>query len=291
MNKISMLLPVYNEGRLLRRSLENTMRYVDEAIIVDGSPWGASTDETADIIDDFDRLYPGKINYSSGRFVLPSGAWDESAHRNLALSKVTGNILMPHCGDMIYTNEGMARMVDAVDRFRDKKVYYCLFIEFWKDTEQIRLYGGHAMEAWYPVPAISDIPMMSMDIVEKYQDGPHLVIKELQQPDYLFVPGAFRYHYGWILGFDTQVAKHIRNMSMGAWGEHGEAIVASGEAGIAKWAINHVLGYAKEPCGFDYSGELPFPERISYLDRYDETIAFYESKYGEGFWHEQEQAA
>lgn len=283
-NKISMLLPVYNEGQLLRHALEHTMRYVDEAVIVDGSPWGPSTDETADIIDDFDRLYPGKINYSSGTFVLDTGAWDESAHRNLALSKVTGNILMPHCGDMIYTDESMAKMVSAIDRFREKKIIYCPFIEFWLDQEHVRMYGGHAYEAWYPVFAISDINFVSMDIIERYYDGPKMLIEGYEQKDFMYIHDACRYHYGWITGFGFQVRKHIRNMSMGAWGEHGEAIVASGKQGIAKWAINHVLEYPGNGCCYDYHGRPPIPGDYTYRTGYDETIAEFEEKYGAGFW-------
>lgn len=285
--KISMLLPLYNEEQFLYYSLENTLRFVDECIIVDGSQWGPSTDDTQNIIDEFDRLYPGKINYSSGTFALPDGAWDESAHRNLGLSKVTGNILMPHCGDMIYTAEDMGRMVDALDRYRDKRIIMCPFIEFWLDQKHIRMYGGHAMEAWYPVPAISDIPFLSMDLIEKYVDGPHLPIHNKRQEDFLYVPYAYRYHYGWITGFDCQVKKQIRNMTMGAWGETGEPILATGEQGVAKWAINHVLGYANEPCSFDYCGKPPIAGDYHWLKNYDATIAEYEAKYGEGFWRDE----
>jgi hypothetical protein len=260
------------------------MRYVDEAIIVDGSPWGASTDDTANIIDDFDRLYPGKINYSSGTFVLENGAWDESSHRNLGLSKVTGNILMPHCGDMIYTDEGMGKMVSAIDRFRDKKIIYCPFVEFWLDQQHIRMYQGHAMESWYPVLAISDNNFVSMDIVKHYQDGPHLVLGEYEQKDFIYIHDATRYHYGWITGFAPQVRKHIRNMSMGAWGEHGEEIVASGDQGIAKWAINHVLDYPNKGCCYDYHNDPPIVGDYTYLTGYDEAIAGFEQQFGEGFW-------
>lgn len=287
MNKISMLLPVYNEAQFLREALRNTMPLVDEAIIIDGSPWGASTDDTANIIDDFDRLYPGKINYSSGKFALENGAWDESAHRNLALSKVTGNILMPHCGDMIYTAEDMAKMVAAIDAYRDKKIFYCFMVEFWLDQEHIRMYKGHAMEAWYPVLAISDIPFMAIGMVEEYYAGPKMKLKQDKDEDFLFVPGAFRYHYGWITGFDFQVRKHIRNMTMGAWEAAGEDILASGEAGIAKWAINHVLAYDKTKCSYSYCGHKPLWGNYSYMSRYDETIVEYEEKYGEGFWKDE----
>jgi len=286
MNKISMLLPVYNEGHILRHSLENTMRYVHEAIVVDGSPWGPSTDETPDIIGEFDLLYPGKITYLTGTFALENGAWDESAQRNLGLSKVTGNILMPHCGDMVYTNDGMARMVAAVDKFREQKIFYCLFLEFWIDQTRLRLYMERVMNEWFPLPAVSDIPMMSMDVVEHYHDGPNLRLKPRDDTHYLYVPQAYRYHYGWITGFAAQVKKHIRNMSMGAWKKAGEPIVESGEAGIAKWAINHVINY-KVMGSHPFSGDLPINANYNYLEGYDKTIAGYESKHGKDFWKEE----
>lgn len=279
-----MLLPVYNEDRFLQYSLDVPIKFVDEIIIVDGGPLGVSTDKTTNIIDEFDSKYPNKIQYLSGTFVLDDGVWDESAQRNLGLSKVSGNILMPHCGDMIYTNEGMSKMVDAIRRFPEKKIIYCLFIEFWLNQQRIRLYGGHAMEEWFPVPAISDIPFVSIDIINEYKDGPHLILKEYENNDFLFITDAFRYHYGWISGFDKQIAKHVRNITMGAWGEYGESIKIKGDKAIVTWAINHVLNYPNESCGFDYSGHIPLNLTLSYLDNYDKTIEFYENQYGQDFW-------
>jgi len=292
MMKISMLLPVYNEEEFLTYSLATTIDYVDEVIIVDGGPFGPSDDKTHEIISGFDKIYPNKIKYFSGTFRFDNGGWDESASRNLGLSNVTGDFLMPHCGDMIYTHDGMARMVDAVNRYPDKKIIYCLFAEFWKDERYIRLYRGNAMEAWYPVMAISDMPIVSMDIIDKYIDGPHLHLNRSLVPGsqesndaFLYVPNVYRYHYGWISGFDKQVEKHIRNMTMGAWASNPEMDIRDkGDMEIAKWAINHVIGYKGEQCYFDYCGEIPLRKRFSYLDRHDETIAKYEALYGEGFW-------
>jgi len=286
MNKISMLMPVYNEEKFLFYSLENTLKYVNEAIIVDGSQYGPSTDKTKDIIDKFSELYPGKITYLSGTFAKEDGSWDESAQRNLGLSKVTGDFLMPHCGDMIYTNGDMARLFDAVDKFRDKKIFFCVFIEFWLDQRHIRMYKNQFMEEWFYGPAISDIPIVSRELINEYEGGPSLPLaRTVAPPDFLFVPSAYRYHYGWVTGFDGQVRKHIRNMSMGAW--EGELDIRHlGEKAIAKWAINHVLSYPDMTCCFDYCGDVPLRENLSYLDRHDETIEFYESKYGEGFWRE-----
>lgn len=276
-----MLLPVYNEGIFLKYSLQNTIKYVDEIVIVDSSPTGPSTDNTKNIIDAFDVLYPKKIKYFSGTFRRDTGAWDESGSRNLALSKVSGDVLMPHCGDMIYTESDFEQITDIVRHYKDKRIIYCLFVEFWMNQNYVRLYGGHAMEAWFPVLAISDIPFIDMSLVEEYFDGPNLRIGSYVNDDFLFVPNVFRYHYGWVSGFDTQVRKHIRNVTMGAWGEAGEPILALGEAGIANWAIHHVLDYPKAQCGFTYCGIKPLNINPTYLDGYEEVITKYKAMYGD----------
>ena len=75
--KISMLLPVYNEEIFLFHALHAPMQFVDQVVVVDGSPFGPSTDRTKEIIDVYDRQYPGIIEYFSGTFALEDGAWDE----------------------------------------------------------------------------------------------------------------------------------------------------------------------------------------------------------------------
>lgn len=287
MNKISMLMPVYNEEKFIFYSLENTLKYVDEAIIVDGSQYGPSTDKTKDIIDKYVELYPGKITYLSGTFAKEDGSWDESAQRNLGLSKVTGDFLMPHCGDMIYTNDDMSRMFDAVDKFRDKKIFFCIFIEFWLDQRHIRMYKNQFLEEWFYGPAISDIPIVARDIIREYINGPGLpLVRTVTPSDFIFIPHAYRYHYGWVSGFGGQVRKHIRNMSMGAWEGSELDIRHLGKEAIAKWAINHVLQYPDSNGCFDYYGIVPLRGEYTYMDNYEEAIKHYEEMYGEGFWRE-----
>lgn len=284
---ISMLLPVYNEERMLFHSLRSTIEFVDQVVVVDGSPFGPSTDRTGDILAFFSRQYPDKIDYLSGTFRLENGGWDEGAQRNLGLAKVDGDYLMPHCGDMVYGFEDMRKMVEAITMFPHRRIAYCPFIEFWIDTQHIRLYRGFAMEGGFVAPAISDINFVSMELVVEYRGGPHLVLNEWSVTDMLYVPSAFRYHYGWILGFDTQVRKQYRRMKMGAWANSPDLdLQHEPDEVIVKWAINHVLDYPKMGCNFDYYGEVPTKDCLTYLDNKDETLAFYEEKYGEGFWHD-----
>jgi glycosyltransferase involved in cell wall biosynthesis len=290
--KLSMLLPVLNEGQLLEANLETTLPYVDEAIIVDGGPEGPSTDDTASIVEQFSKVHPGKITYLSDTFDLGDTTWDESKQRNLGLSKVTGDFLMPHCGDMIYDEEDMARLREAVDKYSDKKIFFCFFLEFWLNINHLRLYRApESFNAWFPVPQIGDIPILSMELELYYENGPclHFNHSLLTNYDFLYIHKVTRFHYGWITPFEKQVAKHVRNIKQGEWAEHGEQLKAKGEAAIYAWAVNHVLSYEGLDCKYVYTGMQPKQlqdREFSYLDGYEETIVKYEDKFGKNFWLE-----
>ena len=279
MRRLSMLLPVYNEGLLLNYSLATTLPFVDEAIITDGGPNGPSTDETKNIINAYSVLYPKKIKYFPRTDRLKNGAWDESATRNFALSQCTGDFIIPHCGDMIYTYEDMMRIREIVDS-TSNRIYYYFFIEFWRDHKHIRCYGGHAMEARFPVLAVGDIPILAKELIEGYTNGPHIIVSKYTNKDFHFIPQVFRYHFGWISGFEKQVMKHYRNIRMGQWKEAGEELMKLSDGQLTNWAVHHVLDYATNDCGFDYCGTYPIPVKLSYLDGYDETIAKYKTMYG-----------
>lgn len=281
--KLSMLMPVYNEGMLLHYSLETTLPYVDEAIIVNGSQFGPSTDNTKEIIDSFPSE---KIKYFEGTFVTDDGCWDEAAQRNLGLSKVTGDFLMPHCGDMIYDKIDMERMRNAVESFPDKSIFYCMFIEFFCDINHIRLYPG---SSWFPVPMVGDIPILSMKLDPYYENGPQLRIGEVATSDFVYVHSAVRFHYGWVKPFSDQVAKHVRNITMRQWKEFSDELLAKGEKAIYAWAINHVLEYDRMDCKHVFVGKQPQVldnQHFSYLVGLEESLDKYETMFGEQFWKE-----
>jgi len=283
--KISMLMPVYNEEAFIEQSLRWVLEYIDEAVIVDGSPTGPSTDRTPEIIESYIQKYPKRIRYMTGKYALPDGSWDESTQRNSGLSQVTGDYLLLHCGDMIYDKKDIEMLCNAVRTFPERKVFYCLFIEFWLDEEHVRLYGGGegTLNEWFKLPVIGDVPIISMELRPYFHHGPHLDLAEVTSEDYLFLPHAFRYHYGWISGFEAQVEKHIRNITMGAWGEPMEHVRQAGDMAIAAWAIRHVMGYKDDACSFPYIGDPPGVmngTQFTYMLGYDDAMEMYLKKYG-----------
>ena len=286
--RISMLLPVYNEEMFLLHALKAPMEFVDQVVVIDGSPFGPSTDRTKEIIDMYDKQYPGVITYLSGTFALDNGGWDESAQRNLGISKIDGDILMPHCGDMIYSIPDMRSMVGAINNFPDQKIFYCQFLEFWLDTHHICLYEGYSMEGWLLTPAISDVCFVDMSLLPQdsfntFQKGPNMPLNSYDHSHFMYVPYAFRYHYGWLSGFDVQVQKQFRRMKMGAWQGSDNDLSGEDDSVIAKWSIQHVLSYPNLRGAFPYQGYVPCTSP-SYIDKRDETIKMYEAIHGEGFW-------
>ncbi len=253
---IALVVPVYNEEDMLRQSLRDPLKYVDEAVILDGSPNGPSTDGTRQIIADYEVQYPGKIKYLSGTYRMPNGSWDESTARNLTLANINSDFMIPHCGDMIYGDRDIEILCDAIRTYPEKRVFYCWFLEFWLDQSQIRLYPY--ME-WFTFPTIGDLNAIAMDSSIQYENGPHIIIPESykNQHNHLPLPNINRYHCGWISGFLKQVEKHYRNITMGQWGEGMNELRNSSPEKIMAWSINHVLGYPGEGCGYPYMGEPP----------------------------------
>ena len=55
------MMPVFNEEKLLPYHLELAVPFVDEIILVDGSPMGPSTDGTKDLIE-YDNVEVIEVN-------------------------------------------------------------------------------------------------------------------------------------------------------------------------------------------------------------------------------------
>lgn len=274
--KISLIIPVYNEEKLLPAHLEFAAPFVDEIIIVDGSPEGPSTDGTQDICAK--RSKYDNIKIVKGKFELPDrpGGWDKGAQMTAGVKKSFGDVIVLTSCDCVYGD--YEQLVNEIRNFPDGKVYYCHVREFFIDTKHLRL----TPTAGFPQPFIGYVAMKK-DIFIAEQ--PAYFDVEKVKNDFIFMPDIAKYHYGWITDFDTQVRKHCRSVKRGLWGEYGESILSGGEKGLETWAITHIINYAKEVT-FPYAGKPgPFDEmKFSYLNSFDEVMKKFREKYGEDYY-------
>lgn len=274
MPTISLKLITYNEAFYLPHSLKTVLPYVDEAIIVDGGPEGPSTDATLDVLEGFRQEYPDKVKYFAGTYRAADGSWDEMTQANRTLEHITSDFLMLHHSDIIYDEEDMAKIREAVEKFPDKKVFHCNMIEFFYDMQHVRLYPN-SIETLLPKPITGDVPIISMAIHPRYVGNAVLDHDGFTVADTLFMPDVKRYHFGWVKPFEKQVEKHFKYMKHV---RKEEAILAGGDEAIMAWAVEHVLSYATDPSKFDYYGSYPSIvdelglHDISSMDGYEEFL-------------------
>jgi len=257
-----MVVEVYNEEKFLPFCLVPMLPCIDECIIVDGSENGPSTDNTAAIVSDFKAKYPEKITYIRGTYRRDDGAWDDTAQNNEAFKHVTGKFVMRTHADIIYDYQDMEFIRKTVERFPDKKIFYCPMVEFFYDTKHIRLYPDSKYEELFARPIVGDVPVISMELKPHFEDIGEYRRSGLQADgfthrDTIYMPHVRRFHYGWVKPFKEQVLKHVKYINRGDHGEHGAKLKAKGEGAVFVWARQHVLSYETDPSKFPYAGEYP----------------------------------
>ena len=263
MNRLSIITPIYNEEKLLPRYLSSVWDYADELIIVDGSPFGASTDRSREIIESYSDP---NVKYITGTFGM-AGIWDKSAQINKGIQKSSGTHILVLSADTYI--DGKLDIV-GMDNF---PLIYFDYRHFWLDTHSLRFENGYI--STLGVIIIKELKPYCKDgkIIPRVQDT-------LLSEDRTFIP-AIVYHCGWIRSFREQVEKHIRNIKMGGWDEKGLKLMQKGERALESWALYHILHYKESsylPCG----NVVPF--EMNYLDGVDEYIKEYEAKYKEEFY-------
>lgn len=271
-----MVMPVFNEERLLPFHLQLAAPHLDEIVLVDGSPDGPSTDNTRNLIKEANY---DNVTVIEGKFALKGmkGGWDRGKQLKAGVDKAKGEVLIITSCDSVYRD--YKHVVDTIRRFPDGKVYYCFSREFFIDTEHVRL-----INEGYPLPQVGYVIVKKKVFTTKNYT---FFVHELVEPDErIYLQDVAKFHYGWVTDYKKQVAKHIRNVKNGGWGEYGENILAGGEQTLETWAIMHTSEYANEVV-FPYAGNEghPFDSlEFSYRDNFDEVLADFRNKYGKNYY-------
>lgn len=280
-SSLSALLCIYNEELMLRACLSNLVKFVDEIIIVDGSPKGASNDGSKAIIDEFMQNHL-MIKYFSGTFAYEDGAWDEPSQINFGLEQVTKGYVMRTHPDIIYDPNDMEFLRQAMAD--GKKYIYCTQVDFWGDTSHILLYRNSSIEDALLHQAVIDPLAVSMNC------GFHAVSNgELRQfgmvadidysTDIQYLPHIKKYHFGFLKPFKEQVEKYVCYAKRGDMGLEKQTY---SQKELYEFAIEFVLNnYKTEKMkyyGYYPDDAMPF-KNTSYMDGYDEFMAWFNSKF------------
>lgn len=263
MPTLAMIVPVYNEEKLLPEFIENVMDYVDSLIFIDGSSYGVSSDRSAEIIKSHED-----VTYISGTYGLLNGIWDKKHQVSDALAKANTDYVWLSSVDVLYS--GLESIKGALESEPD--VIYGNMIEFWLDVKHIRVAEGIVVKL-YPM-------ICRKQYAKHYLLGDKIDTDELAK---IYLANTMAYHYGWIRPFELQVVKHTRNVLSGGWGDKGFRIIQKGGRALESWAIYHVLKY-RELEHIPSIVNVPGWQDMSCFDGLEDFSNKYKSKYKEDFY-------
>lgn len=263
--------------------LSNVCPHVDEVVIVDGSPQGASTDSTEEIATGFD-----KVVYHKGTYQTDDGGWDSAAQQTMGLELLTGDLVVLMSTDMLYNDFGIFRRILEEDH--DSLLFFCSIAEFWEDTTRLRMYTQSGNNMLNIPSYLINVFGLDMSLTPYYNAQGVLVIDDIVPERRTLIPELFRYHLGWIRSFSEQVSKHVRNVKSNRWGEQGQKLLEEGPGALEQWAIQHVLSYPQVP-SVAFKGQLPEEMDafmgMKYNTGYEDVVSEYEKKYNKsvfGTW-------
>lgn len=272
---ISMVMPIFNEVDLLPYHLELAAPHIDQIILVDGSPVGPSNDGTRDFIDKADY---SNVEIIEGVYEMADrlDGWDKQAQIREGVTEAQGDWLLITSCDTLFVDYGyIAEILENADG----SVYYTYTREFFIDTQHIRLTPQNS----YALPlvgyAIFETSLFDVEQPAFFKSD------DVAMSNFVFLPDAARFHYGWVRDFPRQVARQKRNVKAGLWHEYGEQILQAGDEALDVWAITHVTHYAEEVAfpyvGVDHPlGELTF----DYLEGFEEVLNEFSNNYGKTYY-------
>lgn len=131
MNKISVMVPVYNDVDLIDLALNSVVDFADEIFIVEGC-WFPnmscrSTDGTIEIIENFKSKYPNKTKiiywdykpdlFAGGGLSNTNAIGNSIASKNLAINQMKSSWYFMVNADEIYKYEDLVKLNKYLDNF------------------------------------------------------------------------------------------------------------------------------------------------------------------------------
>lgn len=211
MRPITAVIPVYNEELIIADCLKHIVDFVDNIVLVDGSPDGNSTDETKALATELAGKKLKYLTYNGGKI------WRLKDQIKHGISQAGKGSIMQISTDMIIIGLDELDSIDSEDA-----IYFCRRVEFWND-----IYHAKEIVRW---PMLIPVSMYDKVLTSKPQEIDCLPV--------------INYHLGWLRPFEDQISKHTRNIIAGGWKDLGQKLMALGDDVIEAWAIHHILGYS-----------------------------------------------
>ncbi len=144
--KIYVGMIAYNASPVIEAAIKSVYDYVDEIIVVDGSAYGASTDDTAELA----QSVGSKVKVVKGKFCNPDGSRDEKSQRQTYMNlmeRSNGNWGILQDADEVFSRDNIERFISHIKNVNSNtKVLSHRFIHFWKDIKHT-IHGG-----WWDLP-------------------------------------------------------------------------------------------------------------------------------------------
>jgi glycosyltransferase involved in cell wall biosynthesis len=195
----------YNASPVIGAAIRSVYPYVDEIIVVDGSRFGPSTDETKTIAESVGD----KVRIIQGVFAKEDGSWDEQGQRQAYMDKMDRNedcwcVLQD--ADEVYDKRNFLTLyLHMASANPETLLFSHYFIHFWGSLYQIR--SGGQWDEPRGVCAFrltKDIKTVGFDLVGESEDKP---LNFDPPPRRRVLPDVFSYHYGHALARDRLLFK------------------------------------------------------------------------------------
>lgn len=287
--RLSAVMNVYNEERLLPVCLSTLLPVFDEVILVEGSEIGSSTDGTIGVAEHYQSLFPNKVTIVTGTFKREDGAWDDARQSNVGLAKATGDFIMRTAADMIYDWDDVAMIREMAERYPNKKHFYAPQLEFFWDTKHINLQDTMTTEPCLPRAICSDPVLISSRVgLRCFDTEEGVTASTTEQPidwrrDVVYLIHVKRFHYAYVKPFGSQVEKIVKYVKHGDHRKIGAEVLARGEKAVYDYAINLVLGWERSSNCQPYAGLYPRAGEtlrdMKVMDGYEQFMSWYRKKF------------
>jgi glycosyltransferase involved in cell wall biosynthesis len=202
---ISVGMIAYNATPVIEAAIRSSYPYVDEIIVIDGSAYGPSTDETVKMA----QSVGPKVRTISGTYAKSNGSWDEQGQRQAYLDQMKrgeNHWCILQDADEVYDLENILKLYYymATSGPETLLLSHC-FIHFWGTLNQIRT-GGQWDEP-RGVCAFRLTPNMKavgFDLIGEDSASP---LNFEGPPQRQVLLDVFSYHYGHALSRDRLLFK------------------------------------------------------------------------------------